>query len=295
MDFFPGSTQKKDFLGSLGTAILGRLTTAKAEEGHAVFQAIGTAISAGDVQFWFPGQKIQGIVQQAGWAGRLAYDFPCQIADHPCLIDHIAMVDANMGVNKVNAYIKRTTKSRVDIDEQGIIDGSVTLTYENTSTNDAAETGGGVYLSYLRTFFPEDTLIVSVSADGQEIPMKPPKTSKRIYPYRDPDTIVDSQPVVAVALTVPPMTSRTITIRYQMGTPLTFADNNAIFVHVLRKQPGVSDANVDVAIGYPAGWKALPDKSIGVEKDNGFLANAKEVRYNTTLDQTKDVTITFTK
>lgn len=294
-DFFPGSTQKKDFLGSLGTAILGRLTTAKAKEGHAVFQAIGTALSAGDVQFWFPGQKIQGIVQQAGWAGRLAYDSPCQIADHPCLIDRIAVVDANMGVNKVNAYIKRIMKSRVDIDEQGVIDGSVTMTYENTSTNDAAETGGGVYLSYSRTFFPEDTLIVSVTADGQEILMKPVPSSKRIYPYRDADTPLDSQPVVAVALTVPPMTSRTITIRYQMGAPLVFADNSVVFVHVLRKQPGVSNTNVDVAIGYPAGWKAFTDKSIGAEKDNGFLANAKEVRYNTTLDQTKDVTITFTK
>ncbi|MDP1722324.1 MAG: DUF4012 domain-containing protein [Candidatus Gottesmanbacteria bacterium] len=294
-DFFPGSTQKKDFLGSLGSALIGRLTSTKAEEGSSVFLAITNALLAGDIQFWFPAAKPQRIAQQAGWTGKLMGEPSCQIAEHPCVVDRIAIVEANMGVNKVNAYIKRNMKSRVDIDEQGIIDGSVSVTYENSSTNDAVEMGGGVYLSYVRAYMPADAQVVSVTADGQEIPLKPVKTTKRIYPYRDTDTVADTQQVVAVAFTVPPMASRTITIRYQMGTVLSFPNNEGVFVHVLRKQPGVIDTDVDVAIGYPSGWKAKTEKSMSVPKDNGFLANAKEVRYNTTLDQTKEITIHFSK
>lgn len=294
-DFFPGSTQKKDFLGSLGSAILGHLAAVETEEGSAVFSAISTALLAGEIQFWFPDHKTQGIAAQAGWAGTLMETSPCQLGEFSCTVNGIAIVEANMGVNKVNAYMSRTIKSRVDIDEQGIIDGSVTITFENASTNDAAITGGGVYLSYLRSYFPRGTLIVSVTQDGREILTKPASAQKQQYPYRDPDAAENGQTVVSIAHTVVPMSSRTITIRYQLEAPLAFTGNEGVFMHTLRKQPGVTQTAVDIAIGYPSGWVAVPDQSDGVRSDNGFLANVKEVRYNTTLDQTRALMVKFRK
>lgn len=294
-DFFPGSTQKKDFLASLGTALLGELITVRTDKGNAVFQAISQALAAGDIQFWFPESKLQGLVEQAGWAGKRSETTSCQLGDTPCAVNSIAIIEANMGVNKVNAYIRRTMKSRVDIDEQGVIDGSVTIAFENSSTNDAAITGGGVYLNYLRGFFPRDTLIVSVTQDGREIVPKQGNARKQQYPYRDPHAVEDGQTVVSLAHTVVPMSSRTITIRYQLATPLTFTGNKGVFMHILRKQPGVTQTAVDMAIGYPSSWVAVPDQSDGVRSDNGFLANAKEVRYNTTLDQTRELLVAFRK
>ena len=294
-DFFPGSTQKKDFLGSLGTALLGRLISVRAEEGQAVFLAMSRALEAGDVQFWFPGRKTQALVEQAGWAGTLSDMAACEQNEVPCTVNRIALVESNMGVNKVNAYMTRTMKARVDIDEQGLIDGSVTVAYQKTSTDDAALSGGGIYLAYLRAFVPAEVIVVSALIDGKEVPIRVIKASNRTLPYRDTDETGRGQTGVALAFTVPPLASRTITIRYQMERPLTFVGEEGTYLSILRKQPGIPDTGVDLAIGYPSGWKAETDETVGLSADNGFLANAKEVRYNTTLDQTKKFVVKFRK
>lgn len=294
-DFFPGSTQKKDFLGSLGTALLGRLTSVRPVEGQAVFVAMSRALESGDIQFWFPGRKTQALVEQAHWSGKLSDAVACEYNEAPCTVSRIALVESNMGVNKVNAYMTRTVKARVDIDEQGLIDGSVTVAYQNTSTDDAALSGGGIYLAYLRTFVPADGVIVSTLIDGKEVPTRTIKTGNRTLPYRDADETGRGQTGVALAFTVPPMASRTVTIRYQMERPLTFEGEEGTYLYILRKQPGIPDTGVDLAIGYPSGWKAETDETAGLSVDNGFLANAKEVRYNTTLDQTKKFVVKFSK
>lgn len=202
-DFFPGSTQKKDFLGSLTGALLARLASIQPDEGKRVFFGLGSSFAGGDVQFWFSDPQTKALSQQAGWAGLLEIQSPCRYADLPCAAVPIALVDANMGVNKVNAYMTRDIKSRVDIDASGVIDGTVRVAYHNASTDDAAVSGGGVYLSYLRTYLPADAVVVSVTLDGQEIPMRNPAGAPPKLPYRDPDDASHGRTVVAMAFAVP--------------------------------------------------------------------------------------------
>lgn len=294
-DFFPGSTQKKDFLSSLTSALLSRLASIRPEEGKDVMLGVGRSLAGGDLQFWFADNQGEALAQQAGWAGTLAASSACKYMDRSCVALPLAIIESNMGVNKVNAYVKRAIKNRVDIDASGIIDGTVSVTYQNTSTDDAALSGGGVYLSYVRAYLPFDAVIVSATLDGQEMPMRSPKTVSPSLPYRDLDETTADQSIVSLAFTVPSLMSRTIAIRYQLGGVLDLSGGEAVFVHSLRKQAGVTDTDMGLVIGYPSTWTAHTNVDADTATDIGFLANAKEVRYNTTLDQTKEVTIRFRK
>lgn len=286
-DFFPGSTQKKDFLGSLMVALLGRLTSGNPGDTPALLRVVSLALTAGDIQFWFPEGQAQAIARQAGWTGDIARSVPCETSLPPCTLERVAIVESNMGVNKVNSYIKRSVKTRVDLDEDGTVNGAIAITYQNTSTDDATISGGGTYLAHLRAFLPPDAMVLSALLDGVEIPGKSSKRSERTIPYRDTDETTNGSTVAGVAFTVPPGREQTITITYRRGTPLTFVGNESTLVFLIRKQPGTTDTTLDATIGYPVGWRS--------DVATGTFANTREVRYNTTLDQTKTFTVKFTK
>ncbi|MBI3955734.1 DUF4012 domain-containing protein [Candidatus Gottesmanbacteria bacterium] len=287
-DFFPGSTQKKDFLGSLMVALLGRITSRKPGDASGLAQVASRALGSGDIQFWFGQREAQAIAEQAGWAGTLTEPLACQREDAPCTVQRVGLVEANLGVNKVNAFISRSIKARVDIDEDGAIDGTIAVVYRNTSTDDASLGSGGTYLAYLRVLVPADALIVSATMDGVEIPGKATSLSAITTPYRDADEIIGgSAAVAALAFTVPPGRGRSVMITYHQGIPMTFTDGQAAFVYTMRKQPGIVDTPMDIAIGYPAGWST--------DAATETFANIREVRYNTVLDATKTFIVKFHK
>ncbi len=272
-DFFPGSTQKKDFLGSVAATLITHLTSGITNKAPALARVVGQALSSGDIQFWFPERGVQAIVKQAGWAGEVDRKETCETSTPPCMVEKIAVVESNMGVNKVNAYIKRSIKSRVDVGENGGVDGTIAVTYQNTSTNDAAITGGGVYLSYSRVYLAPDALVSSVRIDGEEVPYD--------------NTTEHNLTVTGFSFTVPPGMERTVTISYRRGVLLSFENNKSMLVVSIRKQPGMIDTNLDVAVSYPVGWSP--------QAGAGLLANAREARYNTILDSPKTYSIVFHK
>lgn len=296
-DFFPGSTQKKDFLSSLTMAIITRVTSGSWVDTIGLARVLGGALDRGDIQFWFSDGFTQALAEHAGWSGALTVPLPCEQVTGACMVDRIGLVEANMGVNKVNYFIHRSASWRTDIGQDGAIDGTIGVVYQNTSTDDAALSGGGVYRTYLRAYLPTDALILGVTLDGIDIPFKPKKqVGSLVVPYRDSDTLVGTMMVIGVAFDVPPSGNRTLAITYRRGLPFLFDGNRGDFVMQVRRQPGAINTTLDVAIGYPAGWQAVVTKEQAIDDaSSGFLANARELRYNTTLDRTEIFPVRFIK
>ncbi len=292
-DFFPGSTQKKDFLSGLTIAIIAKLSSGGTTDVWSLSRAMGNALESGDIQFWFPDSQSQALAEKAGWAGRIDSRLACEPS---CTVERIRLVEANMSVSKVNAYIARSMKVRTDVSEEGEIDSTVEVLYMNASIDDAVLTGGGVYRTYLRAYLPEDALVLSVTIDGNEIPGRPAKqTGPLVLPYRDTDKPEGNVMSVGVAFDVPPGRSRKISLSYRRGKPFVFEGGRGEFIVFVRKQPGVVQTTLDAAIGYPAKWQAIVNNEHKTENDRvaGFLANARELRYNKTLSHTEIFSVQF--
>jgi hypothetical protein len=98
-----------------------------------------------------------------------------------------------------------------------------------------------------------------------------------------------------MAFAVPSLVSRTVAIRYQLASVLDVSGKAAIVTQTIRKQPGISGADAELVVGYPSSWNARTTHETNNAPPAGFLANIKEVRYNTTLDENKEFTVEFGK
>ncbi|MEK9143708.1 MAG: DUF4012 domain-containing protein [Patescibacteria group bacterium] len=293
-DFFPGSTQKKDFLSSLTVAIIAKLSSGVATDILGLSRAMGNALESGDIQFWFPDSQSQALAENAGWTGRIDGRLACEPS---CTVERVRLVEANMSVNKVNAYIARSIKVRTDVSEEGVIDSTVEVLFKNASVDDAVLMGGGVYRTYLRAYLPEDALVLSITIDGNEIPKRPTKhLDPLVLPYRDTEMSEGNLMSVGVAFDVPPANvPRKITIIYRRGKLFVFDDNKGEFILQIRKQPGTTQTTLDATIGYPAKWQAIGNNEHETENARvaGFLANARELRYNKDLNHTETFSVQF--
>lgn len=282
-DFFPGSTQKKDFLGSLTNALLLRLTTDKGLSAAALFAAIANSIEGRDLQFYFNDPTVQGIVSQWGWSGSVGFA-PCMyvLKDIPCVSDGVGVVQANLGVNKVNYFVQQEASSRITMHPNGDILQETTLTLNNTSTTQGHD-GGGEYRSYTRFLFPKTTELLSVMIDGQEIEQSDPhKKTASVSSVRVERT--ENSVSVGVPVHVGLHAQRQVFVRTISRGALPVSPTH-IYQFALRKQAGVKSMPWHVTIEYPDRWDANTDLT---------LAKPGVLEYNTDLVRDGLLKVMFT-
>jgi hypothetical protein len=282
-DFFPGSTQKKDFLGSLTNALMLRLTTDRSLSSAKLFSAIASSLDGRDAQFYFYDPRVEGIVSQWGWAGKAEFP-PCQpmLKDvSSCTSDGVALVEANVGVNKANYFVKQEGVTRVNIEENGDIRQESTITLKNTSSNQGHD-GGGDYQSYVRLLYPEDTELVSVKIDGQELSIrdqtKKNATISSVFVDRIGSIVSVGFPVSVVSHGQRQVSISTI----RKAAFQTQA--SGVYQYTLRKQAGVDSIPWHVSVEYPDAW--------GVNSDLE-LAKPGVLEYNTDLVRDGRINILF--
>lgn len=283
-DFFPGSTQKKDFLGSLTNALLLRLTTDKDLSGGKLFNAISSSLDARDIQFYFINPDVEEIVSRWGWAGKA--EFPeCQqaVLHTACVQDGIGMIQANLGVNKANYFINQEALSHIVIHASGDIAHEVTVTIQNTSTH-VGHDGGGDYRAYVRLLYPEDSNLVSVRVDGKEFPLRdmnqPSATSSSVTVDRFANVMS-----IGFSVVVPAHSEKQFMVSTLRHNAISL-QGDTTYSYILHKQAGVSRLPWHVILEYPEVWRATSDVQ---------LAKPGVLEYNTDLVRDGQMNVLFTK
>lgn len=274
-DFFPGSTQKKDFLGALISAVLTRITTDSSLSAGGLLNVLTQSIQSRDLQFYFPDEELESLVSQWGWHGGVHIQ-DCQrpYNDAVCVGDGVGVVDANLSINKSNFFVTKEAVSQIVISELGDISHILTMNIHNASH--AQENGGGGYQSYMRLFVPIDAQIRSIAVDGMDVPLRdmsnavPPPAPYWINEQRE------QYRVVHVPFLVTPRQTRQLSVEWVRPGAVSF-DGEGAFQFTLRKQPGVAQFPWRVIVEYPQNWGAVAE---------GGVAKPGILEYNT--DLTKD-------
>ena len=274
-DFFPGSTQKKDFLGALISALMTRVTSDRSLSSGGLLSVLTQAIQSRDLQFYFSDPELEALVRQWGWNGSvMSYD--CQPVSHDvtCIGDGVSVVDANLGVNKSNFFVTKEAAGQVVISDNGDTETVLTMHVRNASPNQGD--GGGTYQSYMRFFVPLDAQIRSVMLDGVDVPLR---DSTNPVPPPAPYWVNEEQSdkrVVHIPFSVAPHAEKQLVLRWFRPNAVVFTDKGT-YQFALRKQPGVPIFPWSVVVEYPQTWGAVGES--GVAKPGFFT-------YNT--DLTKD-------
>lgn len=151
-DFFPGSTQKRDFLTSLSKQLLFTITN-QPEVTSKLMPVFWRALAHKELLLYIP--DVTGPSWRLlGWDGSL----------RTSQSDYLMINEANVGSTKANCCIVRTLEDRIEPFEDGI-HHTLTLWYrnENPAAPQPPYFWGGGYKNYLRIIVPQSSWLATVT------------------------------------------------------------------------------------------------------------------------------------
>lgn len=212
-DFFPGSQAKKTFLTSLANTM--RITY-DTVPGNNLFQAFQNSLTQKHIVATVNAPHVAAVLRDQGWDG---------LQWQPTF-DYVMPVEANVGVNKSNYYVKRRMDMTSDLRDPKKPKRTVKMTYENSKRQgtDPKDT----YKMFFQLYLPPNVTVEESTVDGKQ---PTDYDVKDEHGYR----------IVSMLVEVPPLKSRSIAVKYYSDEPNSKGDTYDLR---LQKQIGVDQTEV---------------------------------------------------
>lgn len=248
-DFFPGSQAKKTFLTSLANTM--RITYDTVPTNR-LFQAFEKALLGKHIIASVGAPHVSAVLKDQGWDGSQwipAYDY-------------VMPVEANVGVNKSNYFVKRRMDMISDISNPKKPKRTVRMTYENARRQDTDPKD--TYKMFFQLYLPPNVTIEESTVDGKP-PVDYDVTDKNGYR------------IVSMLVEVPPLKSKSISIKYFSEEPQNKGDAYALRI---QKQIGVDQTEVSHTYIRP-------------DRETPAIAQVRSPRVSQSFSLLNDRTLTF--
>ncbi|MEA3354966.1 MAG: DUF4012 domain-containing protein [Patescibacteria group bacterium] len=240
IDFFPGSTQKKDFLGALSREIFEKLRQSSASDILKFAQSFESSLTQKQLLVYLHDPQSQKLLLEQNWTGSIFDPHLIPKDNQPLTTDYSYLVEANLGINKANYFLKRNIRQQLTILKNKEILAITTITYDNQSPADAWP--GGIYRSYLRDYIPQDSKLISVKIGDSKLNIN-----------NDIDVkTVNNKTILGFPILVPVKNTLNVEITYRLPQKLIFKNNQARLAIIIPKQPGIINDPVEAIINYPS-------------------------------------------
>lgn len=297
INFFPGSEQKPQFMAQVAEKLLGALTSGQGDW-LALGQAVAAAAEQKEALAYLNAPLAEEVMVKNGWAGSLA-TAGCALTNTNCLM----LVEANLGANKANYFIRRSVRVDTVVDKAGGVETTVAVRLRNESPSVAWP--GGVYKDYLRFLVPlgskfesldlgdKRTATISSILTADVIKAVPPG---QFLVFQSEEQGIVGKDLVPVAasfgtlLELPIQTERQITFKYRPPYKLDFGKTQQNFSFVFLKQPGAGADLLDFSIDYPSFLAPILDPP---EQGFSVLALPQKLIYNTDLASDRKIEVKF--
>jgi hypothetical protein len=254
-NFFPGSRKKASFLTALSRSIIDQISKMNSKDKLMVLKAIYEGLTERHVQIYLHDQKIAEAINKMGWDGSIQ-TYSC---GENCFSDFFGEVEANVGVNKANYFIKRKIAFNIDV-----LPEKITRRLVVTLNNSANPSLGlsGVYKTYMRIMVPPGVDVLGVkSIVGQSTNSLPTEITQN-----------KNRQEIGVIVSVNPGETKDVLFEWVSALPLhTPTESYGLFI---RKQAGVVSDPLTLVFDGKKQIKSSPTFSL---TDEGTYT------YNTTL------------
>lgn len=235
INFFPGSTQKKDFLASLSKNMFFESEKLEAYKLVKLAAALYTSLERGQLLVSLHDSKAQQVFNDFGWDGSLK-DMKCETDKQSCANTFLAVREANLGVNKANYFLNRQISISQNIKTDSI-ETTLTLNYQNQSPTN--KWPGGDYKNYLRIYLSEGSKVIAVRVNGKTL-----DSSQLSFKAQHNKT------VAGFLVKVPVQQESEVTLVTQ-SDGIRFIGGKALSNLLLQKQPGTENDPLTIELTYP--------------------------------------------
>jgi hypothetical protein len=162
-EFFPGSYKKAGFLTALSKSILGKTESLPPIQSRSLIELVYANLNQRHIQIFLHDADVQKSIANLGWDGSVYIP----LCGGNCYSDLVGIVEANVGMNKSNYFIKRNADIFINYVD-GLLKKTLVLTLQNSAN--AGLGVSGRYKSYIRLLIPEDAYdIEATSSIGQNV------------------------------------------------------------------------------------------------------------------------------
>ncbi len=290
-NFFPGSTQKKDFLGAVFRAMQSNLAQKKDISYLAFAKAIEESILSKHILLSSPDPSIAGLFTVNNWSSSL---WDSRKNQDSAVDDFLYINEANLGINKVNFFIERKVSKNTIINDEGKVLSELKITYKNKSTGSWP---GGSYKNYLRIVVPKGALLSQIVIDGKVQKTTNAITDPLIYEDKKfvppaelevEKTEEDGKQVYGILLNIPAGSTRSIIFGYALAEQINLASVSSVYSLKFVKQPGVVSIPLDFSLSYPSSQRV-------VSMSGGLLRQSGSVSFKKDLFSDEDINIKLAK
>lgn len=261
INFFPGSTQKQDFLGSVVRVLFEKVKTSEEKTWFALAKNIWPSLKTKDLLFWLVEPQAMMISANLNWDGGIK-ETKCQALSERCLADYLMVVEANVGINKANYFLKRSFSHQVQIKEDQTIQETLRLNYQNTSSSESFP--GGRYKSYVRLYAPLGSTLKAIKITNPLTGETNEVSDREIREEHN-------KQIFGFLLEVPITESRSVEAVWELPQKITEGIDKYLFL--LQKQPGINDEAFSFWFVPPANLKILTKGLKSSQTSEGFLFN----------------------
>ena len=265
--FFPGSTGKQDFLGQVGRVLFEKIKNSDEKTSFLIARAFLASLEEKDMTIFLKDPLEASVLAKFNWDGGIK-NVKCQISNVKCLTDYLFLVEANVGVNKSNYFLKRSLEQTVKIGQDGKVSERLIINYENQSPSEIFPAGR--YKNYLRIYVPKGSTLGECKIDSEECKIDQTEEHQRT--------------VFGFLVEVPVGEKQKVEISW--GLPNLFEKGE--YVLLFQKQSGSARDNLSLSISYPKNLTLM-------ETQPSALTGTGIIIYNTNLSRDLVFRLNFSK
>lgn len=215
---FPGSTQKKDFLGAVGRVMIVKSKQTGAKQLLQLAKLVFQQLKTKQMLVWFANPDLEKIAHQRDWTGELG-DFTG---------NYLYLVETNLGANKANCCIERAVYQTIDGASQEL---HINWGNNNQFTNPVKPYfWGGDYIDYVRVILPSGAKIRKITVADKPLVKKELENQYGLQQDRYQIEDRDKYKIIGFWTKVPAQKSSSALIDYELPV------SNSILV---KHQPGM--------------------------------------------------------
>ncbi|MEN9388987.1 MAG: hypothetical protein RLY61_71, partial [Candidatus Parcubacteria bacterium] len=284
-----GESQKKTFLTVLGSKFLEKVFSLQPKDMPKLMEAFSTSLQSKHILISNPNTQISTLLEKYGWDGSL----------HKHKGDYLYVVNANLGGNKANFYVKNKMSYEVTGQTRdGVMRSTLTLEYKHMGKDLAWP--GGTYKNYVRILTQKgtkltDAVLTIYDKQGrvikmEETPVIGPKTLADIT-EEETQTVFSSNLTNPASLlkkaviesqgaytsygflvNVNPQETAKLTIKYDLGSQFNQTKESSTYKLYWQKQPGTVDDQITIKLTAPFG-KSISDATTAKTYGNQFFTS----------------------